>query len=120
MSASEHWMDLDDCPIHGRTLADYLEDDMVRDRKLTRDLHDEFERFTKGATAVDLGELSRDWLSWTELCTGQTLEVPLLLASHYGKRSVEGEVLELRVERGTSPGVYKCRAFVAWSWERQV
>ncbi len=29
MSASEHWMDLDDCPIHGRTLADYLETDMA-------------------------------------------------------------------------------------------
>ena len=35
MGISEQWMDLDDCPIHGRTLADYLEDDdMVSDEAL--------------------------------------------------------------------------------------
>ena len=35
MSASEHWMDLDDCPIHGRTLADYLEDEDMASPKAT-------------------------------------------------------------------------------------
>jgi len=47
---SDHWMDLDDCPIHGRTLADYLEDDM---EQITRE------------QAIELAD-SGAWKVWTD------------------------------------------------------